>query len=122
MRFKNRIQIFTEDINRKKTLGFIAQLVEGFNYQTFKGVYKGKEEDSIRFDFWCNDKEAIWIQIYLIPYLLISNNQDCIGLIVDNDKPYFIFDSGSMKKTYEEMIKEKQIFDRKNKTYKHIAI
>ena len=54
--------------------------------------------------------------------MLISNNQDCIGLIVDNDKPYFIFESGSMKKTYEEMIKENKIFDRKNKTYKHIAI
>ena len=122
MRFENRIQIFTEDVNRQQTLEFIMGIVKGFNYHTFKGVYEGKEEDSIKFDFWCSDKEAKRIKIYLIPYLLIHNQQDCIGFIEDNDKPYFMFLSGSMEKDYEEMIKDKKILDKDSKTYQDIVI
>ena len=91
MIFEKRIQIFTEDVNREQTLKFINGIVEGFNYQVFKGVYKGVQEDSIKFDFWCNDNEARDIEKYIIPYLLCHNNQECIGFIMGNGNPQFLY-------------------------------
>ena len=91
MIFEKRIQIFTEDVNREQTLEFINGIVEGFNYQVFKGVYKGVEEDSIKFDLWVTEQQLEDIERYIIPYLLCHNNQECIGFIMGNRQPQFLY-------------------------------
>jgi len=85
--FKNRIQIFTEDVNRKEMLDFIGLYFEGFNFQTFKGFYKGQIEDSIKFDFWIEDSELIKMN-FVVDFIIHNNNQECVGVVDENGQRF----------------------------------
>jgi hypothetical protein len=78
--FSKRIQIFTEDKNRENLLEFISLYFEGFNFQTFKGFYKGKIEDSIKFDFWIEDSQLVNMN-FIVDFIIHNNNQECVGIV-----------------------------------------
>jgi len=85
--FSKRVQIFTEDVNRKEMLGFISLYFKGFNFQTFKGFYEGQIEDSIKFDFWIEDSELIKMN-FVVDFILYNNNQECVGVVDENGQRF----------------------------------